>query len=95
MPKCYKCSNELRAEFDYGRQDSCPKCNFSTHVCMNCVHFDRSKYNECTEPVADRVVDKEKSNFCDYFKAGNPGDTTGASKADAARTAAEALFKKK
>ncbi len=43
----------------------------------------------------DRVVDKEKSNFCDYFKAGNPGSVTGTSKIDAARAAAEALFKKK
>lgn len=94
MPKCYKCSNELRLDLDYGRQDSCPKCNFSTHVCMNCEHFDKSKYNECTEPVADRVVDKEKANFCDYFKPGNV-ISGGISAAEKARAAAEALFKKK
>jgi hypothetical protein len=39
------------------------------------------------------VVEKERSNFCDYFKPGSPkavGDP-----AAAARAAAEALFKKK
>ncbi len=94
MPKCYKCSNELRIDLDYGRQDTCSKCNFATHVCMNCEHYDRSRYNECTEPVADRVVDKEKANFCDYFKAGN-AISSGLSAAEKAKAAAEELFKKK
>jgi hypothetical protein len=39
------------------------------------------------------VVDKEKGNFCDYFK---PGDrkNSGLSAAEQALKAAEALFKK-
>lgn len=94
MPACHKCGHELKAEIDYGRQDTCLKCRASTHVCLNCRYYDTSKYNECTEPVAERVVDKEKANFCDHFKPTDrkPG-------ADDARTAAlkaaEALFKKK
>ncbi len=85
----------MRAESDFGRQDSCPGCRASTHCCLNCTHYDSSRYNECTEPVADRVVDKEKANFCDYFKPG--AGKTGPLKnpADAARAAAEALFRKK
>jgi hypothetical protein len=47
--------------------------------------------------VADRVVDKEKFNFCDYFK---PSEGTSASSGELsprekALKAAEALFKKK
>jgi hypothetical protein len=34
------------------------------------MFFDPNSYNECREPVAQRIVDKEKANFCDYFKLG-------------------------
>lgn len=95
MPQCYNCSTELSAS-DYGRQDTCPKCMRSTHACKNCEHFDTSKYNECAETNADRVVDKEKANFCDYFKpSARSGSATGLTAAEKARLAAEALFKKK
>lgn len=91
MPRCYQCKTELK-EHDYGRQDSCPKCGFDTRVCKNCMYFDESRYNECKETIADRVVNKEKANYCDYFKPGDPHSAD--SKADALRKAAEALFKK-
>lgn len=94
MPACHKCKQELEAERDYGRQDTCPKCGFATRVCMNCMYYDPSRYNECSEPVADRVVDKEKANFCDYFKPG-ARIQSGLSAQEQARKAAEALFKKK
>lgn len=96
MPKCHSCGTELRLESDYGRQDTCDKCGRPTRCCMNCVHYDPKRYNECSEPVADRMVDKEKGNFCDYFKPGNSASAGAAqSAADAAKKAAEALFKKK
>jgi hypothetical protein len=50
-------------------------------------------YNECREPQADVVREKERANFCDYFSAsdkiGGPGKDN-----DALKNAAEALFKK-
>lgn len=61
---------------------------------MNCTHYEPARYNECTEPVADRVVDKEKGNFCDYFKPGSRANS-GQDAKSAALKAAEALFKKK
>lgn len=93
MAACYKCGRELKAETDYGRQETCPGCNRATRVCLNCVHYDTSRYNECAESVADRVVDKEKANFCDYFKPGSKGNAAADAKS-AALKAAEALFKK-
>lgn len=95
MPACHKCSRELKTDSDYGRQDTCLGCGFSTRVCMNCLHYDPSRYNECTEPVADRVIDKEKGNFCDYFKPGDRQGGAAASAKEQALKAAEALFKKK
>jgi len=57
-----------------------------------CKFYDPKVYNECTEPNADRVVDKEKSNFCDYFTL-SAGGTSGPSRDDLINSA-DALFKK-
>ena len=95
MGNCWSCSRSL-GPLDYGRRDSCPGCGRDTHVCKGCTFYDRSYNNECREPQADRVLEKEKANFCDYFKpafsnkAGGSVDPMAAAKA-----AAEALFKKK
>ena len=35
----------------------------------NCAFYSETSYNECKESQADRVLDKEKANYCDYFKA--------------------------
>ena len=96
--KCYQCSHELDVNYDFGRQDLCGKCRWPTRVCLNCIHYDTSRYNECTEPVADRVVEKDKGNFCDYFKPGQntaAGKSAGKDPKSAALEAAEALFKSK
>jgi hypothetical protein len=90
--KCWSCSADLTA-LDYGRQDSCRKCGRPTRTCKGCVHYDRSAYNECHESQADRVVEKEAANFCDYFRPGGAGGTAQAR--NAMKSAAEALFKKK
>lgn len=90
---CWSCGQELKT-LEYGRQDDCPKCGKDTHVCKNCEFYDRSYNNECRENQADRVVEKEKSNFCDYFKPKTQSGAGGKTKDDLV-SAAEALFKKK
>jgi hypothetical protein len=57
-----------------------------------CKFFDSRVYNECTEPNAERVVDKEKANFCDYFTL-SAGGSNGPTKEDLLNSA-DALFKK-
>jgi hypothetical protein len=94
MGTCWSCGKKIDPN-QYHRQDSCPHCGRDTHACKNCEFHDRAFNNECRESSADRVVDKEKSNFCDFFKpSGRPG-TGGAKSADDLKKAAEALFKKK
>ncbi len=87
---CYHCSEELSAT-DLGRQNSCPSCGRDTHVCRNCDFYDRSFNNECKENQAERVVEKEKSNFCDWFKPHAGAGGSGASR-DSLKSAADALF---
>lgn len=90
---CYHCGASL-TPLDYGRADTCRSCGRDTRVCRNCGFYDKDAHNQCHETQADRVVDKEKSNFCDYFKPrSGPGGT--ATSRDALKAAAEALFKKK
>ncbi len=95
---CWNCGLGLTS-LDYGRGDSCQKCGKDTRVCKSCVFYDRSYNNECRESQADRVVEKEKSNFCDFFKPcqSRPGGQVagGPKPQESLRASAEALFKKK
>lgn len=66
---CFSCQKPLNviAGGFVGRRDTCPHCNSDMHVCYNCKFYDKASYNECREPQAERVVEKGKANFCDYF----------------------------
>ncbi len=90
---CWHCGNEL-GPLDYGREATCGKCGRDTRVCKNCIFYERGAQNDCREPQAERVVDKERGNFCDYFKP-KSGGGSGAPTRDALKAAADALFKKK
>lgn len=70
--KCYKCGAQIEFESgkDIGRSEECTSCYSSIRCCLMCKFYDKNSYNECKEPTADRVVEKEKANFCDFFKLG-------------------------
>jgi hypothetical protein len=57
-----------------------------------CKFYDARVYNECKESNADRVVDKEKDNFCDYFSLsdGKHDDSS----IESLKSVADLLFKK-
>ncbi len=69
MFNCWKCdtSIDLPPASRVGTRDSCPKCDADLHSCRNCRFYDTSKNNQCAEPQAEWVRDKEASNYCDYF----------------------------
>ncbi|MCM2279641.1 MAG: hypothetical protein NDJ89_16325 [Oligoflexia bacterium] len=90
---CWNCGAELTA-LDYGRSDTCRKCGRDTKTCKGCEHFDPMANNQCHENQAERVLEKERSNFCDYFRP-RAGSGASAASRDAMKSAAEALFKKK
>lgn len=91
--RCYKCSHSLdiNSGDKLGRQDECPKCYANLHCCKMCHFYDTTAYNECKEPMANRVLDKEKANFCDFFKVGSSSD--GGSDKNSLLDAANSLFK--
>lgn len=90
---CFNCNKEIQVAGIVGRRDECPGCRADVHVCKNCEFWDVKAYNECREPQADVVKEKDRANFCDYFSP-RRGSSGGVDKAAALRAAAEALFKK-
>lgn len=95
--RCFKCAAEiaLTSGARIGRRDTCPSCGADSHVCRNCAHYDRSAYNECRESQAERVLEKERSNLCDYFTPRH-GDAPGQAAIDTKTytKALDDLFKK-
>lgn len=92
---CHHCKKDVSLiDNKVGFREDCSHCGADLHICLNCSFYDKSAYNECHEPSADRVVDKEKANFCEFFK---PGDSaaTSVNPADAVKRKLEELFRKK
>ncbi len=83
---CFSCNADLKEHLlsPIGRSAVCDKCLADIRCCKNCKEFDESLYNSCKETEADRIVDKEKANFCDWFKPNLAGGRAKAeeSKAD-------------
>jgi hypothetical protein len=68
MKSCHSCKKTLDVGPKVSRREDCPFCGSDLHVCSNCRFYAPGSYNDCHEPQAERVVDKERSNFCDYFE---------------------------
>jgi hypothetical protein len=95
MKICHSCRKELLIERTVGRQETCPSCGADLHVCLNCTFYSPGAYNECREPQAERVVEKKRSNFCDYFVFIDEAARKGLSaKKDDPRSRLDTLFKK-
>lgn len=91
---CWRCGTSL-AELTppIERRDECPACRAQLYVCKFCEFYDPKVAKQCRETVADEVKEKDRANFCGYFKpsarAFVPADTTLVNKA---RTELDALF---
>jgi hypothetical protein len=91
---CHHCRNEVKVEGFISRTDDCPHCGSDIRCCLNCDSYDPGAHNRCREPQAEWVTDREKANFCDYFKP-NKRKTAGTKTATIdARSDFENLFKK-
>jgi len=91
---CWKCGADIgHLPFPLGRMSKCDKCKADLHVCKLCKFYDRTRANQCQEPVADAVNDKQRSNFCGYFVAkANAFQSQDSSAATASQQDLAALF---
>ena len=92
---CYNCQTQIEFDGRPGRGETCPKCSSYLHCCLNCSFHDADAHNQCREPQAEWVKNKEMANFCGYFEAGTQAKSGGSSRKDEALKKLEELFKKK
>lgn len=90
--QCYKCSTDIALSAKVGRGDYCQKCYADLRCCRNCAHYDPVAANQCREPQAEPVRDREKANFCEYFTPNTRGGA-GSNDSSSARDAFKNLFK--
>ena len=91
---CYRCGEALaKLSLPLSRQDQCPACSADLHVCKMCVFFDAQVPRQCREDGAEDVSEKERPNFCDWFKPSDRAfDPDRKAQADEAADALAALF---
>ena len=89
---CWKCGGTLQELLlPLPRHEECPHCRAQLHVCRMCLYFDTTAPQQCREPVADNVSDKQRANFCGYFQI-NPQACDGPSDQAADSGKLDALF---
>lgn len=94
LKHCHRCGTEWISENRFlGRTETCAKCGFYLHCCLNCKLYSPSAPNQCSSPTTELVSDKEKANFCDEFDfAERPKSETDDSSRSKGRKAWDDLF---
>ncbi len=97
MPRCWSCGAGLSYP-RYSmvpREEDCPGCGKDLHSCRNCRHHDPGVNNQCREPDAEWVTDRERANFCERFQlAEEPVARPGPDRGSEARLKLDDLFRK-
>lgn len=90
---CWKCGvAQAELLLPLARLAECPACRAQLHVCRMCRYFDPAAAQQCREPVADAVTDKQRANFCGYFQIRPNAFVASTDKAAQSRRQLEALF---
>ncbi|MCF6283500.1 MAG: hypothetical protein L3J28_15085 [Candidatus Polarisedimenticolaceae bacterium] len=91
---CWKCGQPLgeMLSLPIGRNDSCPHCRAELCVCRLCHFYDPSIAEQCREPIAERVSNKERANFCGYFQLNRHAYISNSGEQTAAKSQLDALF---
>jgi hypothetical protein len=92
--ECHRCGRSASGERVAVRA-LCAGCGAYLHCCRNCEFYAPGVANDCREPSAERVADKEQGNFCDWFRPSPAGRPAGEDRPSAARAQLEALFAKR
>jgi hypothetical protein len=92
--QCHSCQTgiPLAAGESIGFRDACDRCRADLHICLNCTHYDPSAYNACRESSAERILDPDRANRCEYFRPSERG-AVGSEERGEAMSDLEKLFK--
>jgi hypothetical protein len=87
---CYHCGAEI--PLPVYRSSECPSCGREARVCRNCVFYAPGRQYDCKEHITEPVFDKERANFCDYFRPAPPAQQGSSGDEASARRAFDDLF---
>ncbi len=90
---CYKCGEVTSKDRKIWHLEVCENCNSYLHVCLNCKFYDPQASKQCREPEADKIADKDKSNYCEYFEPGKNKSVGKQERAEDAKKKLDDLFK--
>jgi len=97
MAVCFFCQKTFELNLNPGEKvpfrEECPHCGMDVHICANCSFYDPGHSNACREPQAERVLDPEARNVCEYYQLSG-GDGVRDDEAARAKAQLENLFKK-
>ena len=92
MIACHACGAAVSVA-EIGVRDVCERCRAYLHSCRQCDFYEPGAHNDCREPSAEMVADKDAGNFCDYFRVAGAKKHEKKAGGDA-RAALERLFQK-
>ena len=88
MGQCHSCAVELPPDLPIFRETECPSCSRPLKVCLNCTFYERGAQWDCRETISEPVREKDRANFCDYFRL-RSGPHAGADAAEAEQRRAQ------
>lgn len=74
---CWNCGKNTGMMGKVTRGDACPQCLADLRCCRGCRHFDPTRRFQCRERIETNIVNKEKSNFCDFYQVREAYKTAG------------------
>lgn len=92
---CWKCGTVNIVENPISRNAVCSNCGADLRCCKNCAFYSPGSHYDCRENVDELVADKERANFCDYFRYSSKNGAVrnaAVKKAEDARNAFNSLF---
>jgi hypothetical protein len=91
---CWRCGAVIKpAQRPISRLERCHACQADLHVCRLCRHYTTRMTGYCDHDHAEPPRERERANFCQYFKPRPGAFTPGEGAVDRrARDGLEALF---
>lgn len=90
---CWKCGVSLAdVLLPFSRLSKCKSCKCDLQVCRMCKYFDTRVSNSCREPIAEKVSDKKRANFCGYFQPSDSAYESADESSNSNKASLESLF---
>lgn len=92
MARCFSCGHQFELPMEVFRSTRCPSCGADVRVCKNCTFYEPGAHWDCRETIPEAVRDKDRANFCGYFRLGENPATPSAAGDDGSRSEAKNAF---